>query len=907
MDQRSRRWVDEHWNRPARLPRSAQSSLPPFQTLSGHGYALSSADAVAQIPARLDALKDPQGNPRFPLPAALPPGRVIEDIHKFWMDKRSKLKKSLIRRFWPPTSSTDQNPHHCFRPYDGEKRLQTRARTRKNDSESWQKLSQLSNELRGGLELLQLVSSREEVKRDLVAVCVDAFEQSLYEVVDTSGIPRSPTTLHLRGEQGSAAAVKVKLRLKGTGTFRGAAGVLAGDSGIGGDVDDVDGGYAPRKPHPKQGSSLVGRPSLKRDGAGLSGNAPPRQAVARPHNKASGALVPLGGGAGAGGRKADAVKRRSTAVGGAGGGVGGGSAGGGGGLPGYWDVGVRSGSAALGSSGPTFYAGYRGFSLGEWAPPRTVMPHHADQALLAHEDPLQLAFGLGMRLGVTATPQSLLANARGVINAVLPSRSQIFPMDAEYVRPVLPAVFRGDVSVQRRMLVSRKLFGFSAPGLSWEGHAGSGLVEGVGAGFSHDGRGWEDVGFAAGSELLLLDGEGPPPLEGGEGEPADALRGTPSPAGPLKRTRCSDDDDEAFDPHALLRPRVSRGGRLVVDRIPQSAGGGALLLRHGAAATLLAHRKRLRVDEQRHAWTALVDVPDGLERSVEVELSTGVRIAMSASTVACPSRMHLEHLYAYEGEATDGSSLHIHAFRGYSERVGSALGAGASPNSDPAPAQVARGMSSALLAESEFHRVGSRAARPPAIASRESDDELLSLLPHLLPGGGADSGLDALSARLQKACADAGDLGTGSLAFARQKRRATRVLGVSGSTGSVPAHAVKVGLQRLFSSSRLPVPAQHESFLADRLQKTDELGEASATGTWQPSDLESPERLAASFSIQPPRFEELWRADDSEGEDLVASLYSSTAASAGYGLASHCSFVEALARGNTAGVALGES
>lgn len=726
-------------------------------------------------------------------------------------------------------------------------------------------------------------------------MCVDAFEQGLYETVDTTGVARRPTTLHLRGDQGTAA-VKVKLRLKGTGTFRGPAGVLAGDLGVGGEAEDADGGYVPRKAHQKAGGgSVAGRPSLKRDGAGVTIGAASRQAAVRPHK--AGALAPLSGAAGAGGRKVDAVKRRSAAVTSAAGAAG--SAGGG--PPGYWHVGVRSDPAGQGATGgPTFFAGYRGFALGEWAPPRTVMPHHEDQALLAHEDPLQLAFGLGMRLGVTATPQSLLANARGVINAVLPSRSQIFPMDLEYVRPLLPAVFRGDVSVQRRMLVSRKLFGFSAPGLSWEGHAGSGLIEGVGAGFSRDGRGWEDVGLAAGSELLLLDGENHCAVESA---PQGTSRETPSPQNSRKRLRISDDDAAVCEPAALLRPRVSRGGRLVIDRIPRSAGEGGLLLRHGAAATLLAQRKRLRVDEQHHAWSALVDVPGARGLSIDVELSSGDRVAVSAGAVACPSRMHLEHLYAYEGEATDGNSLHAHAFQGYGERVGSAPSPGTAHVEHSlfgAPVQSARGMATALLSESEYSRVGSRAGRLPASAACDADDDLLSLLPMLLPSGGADAALDALSDRLLRASTGGDEVSAGSFAFARQKRPATRVLGVSGTTGSVPSHALKTSLQRLFSSSRLPVPMQHEAFLADRLVDP---SDASTSGMWQPADFDASERLAASFSIQQSRFEELWRAEDSDGEDQVASLYSSTGA---YVRASHCGFAEAQARSNVASVALSE-
>ena len=46
---------------------------------------------------------------------------VLTDVYNYWMSKRSKLKRPLLRRFWPVTASDDTNPHLVFRPREKEK------------------------------------------------------------------------------------------------------------------------------------------------------------------------------------------------------------------------------------------------------------------------------------------------------------------------------------------------------------------------------------------------------------------------------------------------------------------------------------------------------------------------------------------------------------------------------------------------------------------------------------------------------------------------------------------------------------------------------------------------------------------------------------------------------------------
>ena len=113
---------------------------------------------------------------------------VITDVYSYWVSKRSKLKRPLLRRFWPVTSSDDTNPHLVFRPREKEKyKLRKK---RQNDMESYRKLMQLKQDFQHVRILLDLVRRREELNRSLIQLQSDWFKQKLYDAIDTSGLPR---------------------------------------------------------------------------------------------------------------------------------------------------------------------------------------------------------------------------------------------------------------------------------------------------------------------------------------------------------------------------------------------------------------------------------------------------------------------------------------------------------------------------------------------------------------------------------------------------------------------------------------------------------------------------------------------------------------------------------------------
>ena len=42
---------------------------------------------------------------------------VKDAVYQYWLDKRKRLGKPLLRRLQPPTNPSDTNPHSCFRYY----------------------------------------------------------------------------------------------------------------------------------------------------------------------------------------------------------------------------------------------------------------------------------------------------------------------------------------------------------------------------------------------------------------------------------------------------------------------------------------------------------------------------------------------------------------------------------------------------------------------------------------------------------------------------------------------------------------------------------------------------------------------------------------------------------------------
>lgn len=118
---------------------------------------------------------------------------VVTEVYNYWVNKRSKLKKPLLRRYWPVTATNDTNPHMVFRPREKEKyKLRKK---RQNDLDGYKKMKQLRIDFTKIKALLDLIKKREELNKVVLDMQCDWFDQRLYEMIDTSGLQRESDRL----------------------------------------------------------------------------------------------------------------------------------------------------------------------------------------------------------------------------------------------------------------------------------------------------------------------------------------------------------------------------------------------------------------------------------------------------------------------------------------------------------------------------------------------------------------------------------------------------------------------------------------------------------------------------------------------------------------------------------------
>lgn len=113
---------------------------------------------------------------------------VVAGVYNYWVQKRCKLKKPLLRKYWPVTATNDTNPHMVFRPREKEKyKLRKK---RQNDMDAFRKMKQLRFDFKKVRTLLDLIRRRERLSQCRMHLQMDLFEQKLYDMTNTSAIPR---------------------------------------------------------------------------------------------------------------------------------------------------------------------------------------------------------------------------------------------------------------------------------------------------------------------------------------------------------------------------------------------------------------------------------------------------------------------------------------------------------------------------------------------------------------------------------------------------------------------------------------------------------------------------------------------------------------------------------------------
>lgn len=488
---------------------------------------VSLTDAIVMLGQALEATKE-----RFPLPDGIAAGtdgfsKCVGEVYGYWTAKRTKLKKPLLRRYWPPTSATDNNPHHTFRPHEKMGGYKLR-RTRRNDVEAFKRLQALRKDFSHTRSIIGGIKDREGIKAEVVALLDERFEQGLYDLVDTSGTkrPTPPIIAAFRErrkakEEGQQAAKSSKLKLKysKSGAQAAAAAVAAAQAGAGsatppdgsgmaGAAGGDDGGaMQPSKKLRLKQQGRVGMPGMVPGaGAAVAAAAAPSAAVGGGVMKgqkgipAAGGVAGVGAGAAAGPKGAAALtedERRKLAIK----------------QQRQRDAQAAQQQQAQAAATAQYarppHAQYPGFRLGPWTPLQSLQFNgsyfHCEEGAYEPEDPLDLARAYGLRLGVANTPAVTRNVLKGAAFEMLPSGSTSFPMDKGYQPPEDSELYYGDLTVQRRMIAWRGSQGIHGAGTSWEEGNGTGLVAGIGSGICADGSNWEMLGHHVEATIQPMD------------------------------------------------------------------------------------------------------------------------------------------------------------------------------------------------------------------------------------------------------------------------------------------------------------------------------------------------------------------------------------------------------------------
>lgn len=900
---------DELWlNRHARYGTAADASMRVtpatleriidlLERISGErnkGGAITSSEAVSLIPPRLGG--------SISLPRAIAGNvsglnKLIEDVYSYWNVKRTKLKKPLLRRFWPLTAVGDSDPYHTFRQHERD-RYKLR-RTRRNDAESLDKVSRLVTDLRSARDILDCVRTREQLKSEVTLVSQDWFEQALHDATDTTGVPRVPTTLN---RPRIADRIPKRARMHAYAVPQMQRGGYD-DMDEGGDVE-----YAPKTANKKDKRPKPTRPSVAGD-ASNTGAA----AVTDKRQKVAGSSGP---------KKMKPPPKVE------------------GGQPGstvpppvrpavppqliYKEGYINANAHGMGHM---FAHGYPGLKLGAWALPRTIPPNYLFDAYYDHEDPLGLGAALGLRTGIHTTPASVDASFRGDSFPVLPSKAGHFPYETAYTRPADDDMYISDLTVQRSMLIQRASAGTVVAGANWEEGSGSGLVPGVGCNTHTDGRAWENAGAHTQSCVLPLedvcsavdmevvaDKESMPTAASSAAAPEEAMGAAHTPE--LRSSMVTEQDDwiarfvSACDvtrppplaasadaalppPQFMLRPRLSRCGRVVYDR---------MRVREQAHSAAVAHSMAARTQARAKARARAL----ACSRTYTQDAA-----GLDSSYVSMPSRMELTEGMGMRVDATDAHTQHVCAIGHYASTGADVFSstrthARAADSVYTHTARV-RGMHTVYLAQSKYSAAhvhdgdadGEDAApvHSDALALTYADVSALCADARVDVSALCDGVLDSISDKLAGAGKDA----------ARRPRPYARgydalqavhacVLhevplpaehGVNAAIAQQPVHVLRdaQGIPITGAHSDACVPSRVRVATADG---GDGHAPARAVGTYvqsllgfgspgaTPPDVRKfiPARVAArSCAVDDKRWEAVWGAEDSDDEEVVRTAY----------------------------------
>ena len=105
-------------------------------------------------------------------------GRAVEAAYHYWIDKRKRLGKALLRIFQEPPPKGNTDPHVAFRPRLEGRRVSKR-NPRKDDISAYQKMLTLRKDFARVIDIVDAITSREKDKRDHHLLDTQIFDERL--------------------------------------------------------------------------------------------------------------------------------------------------------------------------------------------------------------------------------------------------------------------------------------------------------------------------------------------------------------------------------------------------------------------------------------------------------------------------------------------------------------------------------------------------------------------------------------------------------------------------------------------------------------------------------------------------------------------------------------------------------
>jgi hypothetical protein len=105
-------------------------------------------------------------------------GKPVESVYSYWISKRKRLGKSLMRIFQEPPPKNNTDPHVAFRPRVEGRRISKR-NPRKDDTSGYVKMIYLKRDFQRVLDIIEQQQLRDNAKYNQVLLNTQAFDEKL--------------------------------------------------------------------------------------------------------------------------------------------------------------------------------------------------------------------------------------------------------------------------------------------------------------------------------------------------------------------------------------------------------------------------------------------------------------------------------------------------------------------------------------------------------------------------------------------------------------------------------------------------------------------------------------------------------------------------------------------------------